>query len=125
MTEELVVPDGGWGWVVALGAALVQMQVGGQCWFRSNNSDAVCNPGHNFWGLFRPPDHPGRGGGGAVALRPRLLRALHHGLHHVLLLPHLHRPLQGVQLSNHFLEKLLPTAFRVSLFTAFSTKLKI
>ena len=65
---------------------------------KSNSCDAVCNPGHNFWGLFCPPDQPGRAGGGAAARRPRLLRPLHHGLHHVLLLPNLHRPLKGVQL---------------------------
>ena len=69
---------------------------------KSNSCDAVCNPGHNFWGLFCPPDQPGRGGRGAAARRPCLLRPLHHGLHHVLLLPHLHRPLKGVELCGNF-----------------------
>ena len=71
--------------------------------FKSNRSDAVCNPGHNFWGLFRPSDHPGGAGGGAVARGPRLLRPLHHGLHHVPLLPHLHCPLKGGKLCYNFL----------------------
>ena len=119
-------PDGGWGWLVALGAALVQMQVERSMAdvspefanlvlplnLKSNSCDAVCNPGHNFWGLFCPPDQPGRAGGGAAARRPRLLRPLHHGLHHVLLLPNLHRPLKGVELCSNFFpgNKLLRSA---------------
>ena len=37
------------------------------------------------------PSLPGR----PLACRPGFLGALHHGLHHVPLLPHLHCPLQG------------------------------
>ena len=33
--------------------------------------------------------------GGPIACRPSVLGALHHGLHHVPLLPHLHCSLQG------------------------------